>query len=159
MDGIKTLEALKKSYLDIKTIILSMHEDEQFVLHLIESGANGYLLKNATVAKVIEAINSVTETDFYFDEFINTTMRKGLVNKKRVKVILDDQFDLSEREIEILDLICKQFTTSEIGEKLFLSARTIEGYRKNLLLKMGVRNTAGLIVYCTKKGIIQLDNY
>lgn len=159
LDGIETLKIVKQEYPSIKVIILSMHQEEQFILHLVELDANGYLLKNSTITEVLQAIDAVNTKTYYYDDFLTQIMRKGLMSKKREKVSVSETIDLSKRELEILDLICQQHTASEIADKLFLSRRTIEGYKKDLLAKMGVRNTAGLIVYCLKNKLVQLNNY
>ncbi|MCG8576661.1 MAG: response regulator transcription factor [Flavobacteriales bacterium] len=161
MDGIETLEHLRRDFPTIKCIILSMHEDEQFVLHLIKMGANGYLIKDSKVLEVKEAIDVVMEKDYYYNDFLLKIMRKGLTNntKSQKKPKLSNSEELTEREIEVLDLICQQYTTQEIGEKLFLSKRTIEGYRKKLLEKTNTKNTAGLIVTCINRGIIEPKRY
>jgi DNA-binding NarL/FixJ family response regulator len=161
MDGIETLELLRRDFPTIKCIILSMHEDEQFVLHLIKMGANGYLIKDSKVLEVKEAIDVVMEKDYYYNDFLLKIMRKGLTNntKSQKKPKLSNSEELTEREIEVLDLICQQYTTQEIGEKLFLSKRTIEGYRKKLLEKTNTKNTAGLIVTCINRGIIEPKRY
>jgi two-component system response regulator DegU len=159
MDGIETMERLQKEYPSIKVIILSMHEDNQFILHLIKMGANGYLLKNSTITEVVLAIDRVMTANYYYNDFLMRVMREGLLNANPARVSLDNMHGLTSREFEVLDLICKQFTTEEIGDKLFLSKRTVEGYRNRLLEKTNTKNTAGLIMFCINKGIINSGDY
>lgn len=159
MDGIETLSKIKNDFPEMKAIILSMHEDHQFILHLIKLGANGYLLKNSTIAEVVDAVNQVHSANYYYNDFLVRVMRDGLLNADKYKSPANNQSDLTERELEVLDLICQQYTTEEIGEKLFLSKRTIEGYRNKLLEKTNTKNTAGLIVHCINKGIINSGKY
>jgi len=154
MDGVEAQQKIRKLYPEIKVIIITMEDDEQFILHLINEGVNGYLLKNADPDEVEFAIHKVVEKDFYFSEDISKLVMKGLVRKDKhdLSVVLD----LNEREIEILKLICKEFTAAEIADKLNLSVRTIEGYRQKLLEKSGAKNMAGLVVFAIKNNLYHL---
>jgi DNA-binding NarL/FixJ family response regulator len=137
-------------------VILSSHEVENFILATIQAGANGYLAKNAEPEEVELAISEVYKNDFYFTMPMLAIMRKGLV-KKASLVSLDNENNLTAREKEVLKLICKQFNSHEIAEKLFLSNRTVEGHRNNLLLKTGSRNTAGLVLFALKHKLLDLE--
>jgi len=154
MDGVEAQQKIRKLYPEIKVIIITMEDDEQFILHLINEGVNGYLLKNADPDEVEFAIHKVVEKDFYFSEDISKLVMKGLVRKDKhdLSVVLD----LNEREIEILKLICKEFTAAEIADKLNLSVRTIEGYRQKLLEKSGAKNMAGSVVFAIKNNLYHL---
>ncbi len=158
LNGLETLKILKEDYPAIRVVILTIHEAENFVLSTIQAGANGYLAKNAEPEEVELAIREVYKNDFHFTMAMLELMRTGLV-KKTQNVVLENENKLTRRETEVLLLICKQFSSSEIAEKMFLSNRTIEGYRNNLLLKTGSRNTAGLVVYALKHKIIDLSNF
>ncbi|WP_420573196.1 response regulator [Kordia sp.] len=155
LDGYETAKLLLEHYPEMKIIILTMHQEERHILRMIELGVNGYLMKNASPDEVIECIESVMEHDYYFNNKITKIMRKVMMykGKKRVDHMIHD---LTEREIEVLELICKEFTAKEIGEKLFISFRTVEGHRKNLLSKLNVRNTAGLVVLALKNEIVKI---
>jgi len=154
MDGVEAQQRIRKLYPDIKVIIVTMEDDEQFILHLINEGVNGYLLKNADPDEVELAIQKVVEKGFYFSEDISKLVMKGLVGKDKhdMSIVLD----LNEREVEILKLICKEFTAAEIADKLNLSVRTIEGYRQKLLDKSGAKNMAGLVVFAIKHNLFHL---
>ncbi|MBL4710104.1 MAG: response regulator transcription factor [Flavobacteriales bacterium] len=154
MDGFKTLEALKKKDPDSKVILLSMHSDERFILHFMESGANGYLHKNTKPQEVENAILKVMESGFYFNDNVSKILLSGVQKKNKAVPSLPGQESLNEREIEVLKLLCMELTTSEIGKKLFLSPRTIEGYRKQLFEKTGAKNIAGLVIYAIRMGLI-----
>ena len=158
LNGLETLKILKEDYPSIRVVILTIHEAENFVLSTIQAGANGYLAKNAEPEEVELAIREVYKNDFHFTMEMLELMRTGLV-KKSQGVLLDNENKLTPRESEVLILLCKQFNSIEIGEKMFLSNRTIEGYRNNLLLKTGSRNIAGLVVYALKHKIIDLDAF
>lgn len=153
MDGMETLKPLKEQYPDLKIVVLTMFDEEHFILHMMESGANGYLLKNAEPQEIKTAIHSVYENEYYFNDLVNTTLLRKVVQQKKAPRF-KEEIKLNERETEILQLICQEFTAAEIAQKVFLSTRTIEGIRSSLLEKIGVRNTAGLVMYAVKNGIV-----
>ncbi|WP_316783482.1 response regulator transcription factor [Pedobacter frigiditerrae] len=156
MNGLDALKILKEKHPSIRVVILSSHEVESFILATIQAGANGYLAKNAEPEEVELTIREVFKNDFYFTLPMLEIMRKGLV-KKTNQIKLEEEDNLTPREKEVLQLICKQLNSNEIAEKLFLSNRTVEGHRNNLLLKTGSRNTAGLVLYALKHKIFDLD--
>lgn len=156
LNGLDTLKLLKEKHPTIKVIILTIHEAETFILATIQAGANGYLAKNAEPEEVEQSIREVFKNDFYFTPTMLEIMREGLT-KKPQKVSLENENNLTTRELEILKLICEQLNSVEIAEKLFLSKRTVEGHRNNLLLKTESRNTAGLVLYALKHKLFDLD--
>ncbi|MGL5113352.1 MAG: response regulator transcription factor, partial [Flavobacterium sp.] len=93
---------------------------------------------------------------FYYSEYVRKIIKKGVLSQNKIKSVLDKSL-LSEREIEVLKLICKQKNAAEIGEYLFISPRTVEGHRTNLLLKTDSRNVAGLVVYAIQHELVKLD--
>ena len=158
LNGLETLKILKEDFPSIRVVILTIHEAENFVLSTIQAGANGYIAKNAEPEEVELAIREVYKNDFHFTMAMLELMRTGLV-KKTQSLVLENENKLTKREQEVLIFICKQHSSSEIAEKMFLSNRTIEGHRNNLLLKTGSRNTAGLVVYALKHKIIDLHSF
>jgi DNA-binding NarL/FixJ family response regulator len=153
MDGFETAALLKQKYPDIRIIILTMHDEEQMIIHLVEVGAHGFLPKNEDIEHVVDAIYAVHENGYYFNDKISRAMVKGLVRTKKIQPKFKSP-GLSERELEILELICKEFTSIEIGDKVGLSARTVDNHRLNILKKIGARNTVGMVMYALKKGLI-----
>ena len=145
--GAQVTDALRQFFPEIKILILSVHQDENFIAHLIERGAHGYLVKDSDPQEVHDAILSVHHKGSYINERTLSALQKNLGKKTRPKAANDL---LTKREEEILRLICKQYTTEEIAEKLFISAKTVNGHRNNLLQKTGSRNVAGLVVYAFK---------
>jgi len=124
---------------------------------MIEAGACGYLTKNCEINELINAVNSTYKNGFYFNPTILHAMRKASQYKlSDIKNISNISIELTSREKEILVLLCKEFTTHEIGEKLFISPRTVEGHRNNLLTKTGCRNTAGLVIFAIKYGLFNI---
>jgi len=133
-----------------------MHDDPKMISYLMELGANGYLLKDTSPDEFRKAIFGVFQEGFYFNQIVSTAMLSGLKSTQKTKPTLKNNSRLTEREVEVLQLICEEHTAKEIAEKLFISPRTAEGHRKNLIEKFGVRNTAGLIVKAIKEGIVTI---
>jgi DNA-binding NarL/FixJ family response regulator len=154
MDGVEVTKQIRLLYPDIKILILTMFEEEHFIMHLMEIGANGYLLKNAEPEEIKKAIHAVFENDFYFNDLVSNTMLRNIVQKKNIATKFKKEVKLNEKETEILKLICKEFTAAEIAKEVFLSQRRVEGIRSELLEKIGVRNTAGLVLYAVKNGLV-----
>jgi len=154
MNGIDTAKEIRKRGLETGIIILTMYDDEQMIAHLMELGANGYLLKDTSEEELNKAIHSVHETKFYFNDFVSKALLTGVRNKRKAEPKIGNQIDLTRRESEVLQLICEELTTQEMADKLFLSPRTVEGHRQNLIDKFGVKNTAGLIIRSIKLGFV-----
>ncbi|AYQ31205.1 response regulator transcription factor [Runella sp. SP2] len=155
LNGIETTKLLHAHYPSIKIIILSVYGEDRFVTHLMELGVNAYLFKNVEPEEVERAIRTVIDKDFYFNEAFLNAMKNRLTNKRQ-KITLTDNIPstLTSREIEVLSLICKQRTAQEIADQLFISVRTVDGHRNNLLEKTGARNSAGLVLFAIKHRLI-----
>ena len=155
LDGTKTTEIIREKFPDTKVIILSMHDEDKFILHLMEIGANGYLLKDTDPDEVEKAIRKVYETDMYYSDFVSKIMhRKMPRNNQQEKKIYNYKTDVSDREIEVLKYICEGATTAEIADKLSLSPRTVEGHRLRMIEKLSVKNTAGLVAFAIKNQLV-----
>lgn len=157
VDGMEAAERIKDLYPQVKIIVLTMHHQEDFIIHMLKIGVNAYLLKNTSSQEVKKAIESVYAKDYYFDENISQVMLKGLRKKHVIKPKLEANTRLTPREGEVLELICREYTTSEIAEKLFVSTRTVETHRKHLLEKLGAKNTAGLVIKAILYDLFQLE--
>jgi DNA-binding NarL/FixJ family response regulator len=155
LNGVEATKIIRKSHPDIKIIALTSYDSKSFIANMIQIGAVAYLIKNTTPKDLILTINEVAKKGFYYNEDVLKTIQDTIVSSKNSKVNLETGF-LSPREIEILQLICQQKTTTEIAEHLFLSPRTVEGHRNNLLLKTESRNIAGLVVYAIQNEIAVL---
>lgn len=155
LDGIRATQQIKKELSHIKIIIISMHDEAQFVSHLMELGANGYLLKDADPDEVENAIYTVHNEDYYYGAFLLKVMHNRIINKPAKKVVpnFSIQIELSEREIEVLQHICEGTTAPQIAEKINLSHRTIEGHRNRIMEKTGTKNIAGLVAWAVRNGI------
>lgn len=148
MDGFQVLKELKASNSDIKPIVISMHNDGNYIAKCAKMGAYGYLLKNTDEAELILAIRSVNTGKKYFSAEISEKM----INFMSTQSISENV--LSNKETEVLGLIAKGLTTKEIATKLFVSSRTIETHRANVLKKLEVKNTAELIKKATKMNLV-----
>jgi len=155
MDGMEATKHVRKQYPAMKVLVVTMYDDDKFIIHLMEHGANGYLLKNADKDEIIKSIYAVHENGYYFNDLVNKALLKKLILKGNVKPSFNQNIEFSERELEVLKLICEEKTAAEIGKELFISARTVEGHRTKLIEKVGVRNTAGLVMFALKNGIVQ----
>ncbi|MGN8069382.1 response regulator transcription factor [Mucilaginibacter sp. SG564] len=154
MDGMEATRHIRKKYDNIKILIVTMYDEAKFIIHLMENGANGYLLKNADPKEIRKAIYSVHEDGYYFNDIVNKALLKKLVIKGNVKPSFNQDIEFSERELDVLKMICNEKTATEIGTELFLSPRSVEGIRQRIIEKVGVRNTAGLVMFAVKNGVI-----
>ena len=154
MDGMEATKIVRKKYPTMKVLVVSMYEDDKFIIHLMENGANGYLLKNAEPDEIRRSIYAVHENGYYFNDLVNKALLKKLVLKNNFKPSFNQNIDLTEREQEVLKMICEEKTAAEIAKEIFLSPRSVEGIRQRLIEKIGVRNTAGLVMFAVKNGIV-----
>ncbi len=156
-DGIATTRKIKELYPAIHVLGLTMHEEPDYIIKMLEAGASGYLLKNAGREELLAAIHTVAKGDSYFSQKVSATLLQAITHQKEAhadpkKPLI--QSPLSEREIEVLRLIAQEYSNGEIAEKLFISIRTVDTHRRNLLEKLQVKNTVGLVKYAIEKGII-----
>lgn len=154
MDGIEATKKIIELYPSIGIIGLSMFDEDDLIIDMLEAGAKGYLLKNAGKQQIIEAIETVYKDEPYYCKNTSRKLTQMIASSKFNPYKKQEKVDFSEREIEIIELICKEQTNKEIADKLFLSVRTVEGHRLKILEKMSVKNTVGLVVYAIKKGIV-----
>ncbi|MEZ4858943.1 MAG: response regulator transcription factor [Flavobacteriaceae bacterium] len=144
INGIETCKELLKMQPNLKVIAISMHKESSLIKLMLSQGAKGYVLKNAGQDEVIDAIQEVYQGKMYLDETVNEIIVNS-VTKSSQQTTQSPFPSLSRREKEILELILEEFTTQEIAEKLFISFGTVETHRRNMLIKTGARNTAGLV--------------
>ena len=137
--GIEMIAEARKKYPAIKFIVLTMHEEGQYVVKAVRSGAYGYLIKNADEQELMVAIRQVAKGSKYFNKEISELMITDMAIEG------EPHKKLSERELEVLELVSEGKTTKEIADELFVSARTVETHRVNIMKKLGVQNTAELI--------------
>jgi len=153
-DGIETTKAVSKLFPNIYVIVLSMYEDERFVYHLMENGANGYLLKNAEPQEIRRAIMEVYEKGYYLNNFVNRVLLKRSHARQKVIPSLNSEVTLSDKERDVLRFICMEFTAAEIAQKMEISPRTVEAIKDRLMERFGSKNTAGLVFFAVKNNLI-----
>lgn len=154
MDGMEATQIIRKKFPSVKVLVVTMYEEDKFIIHLMEIGANGYLLKNTEPDEIRKSIYAVYENGYYFNDLVNKALLKKLVIKNNFKPSFNQNVEFSEREQEVLKMICEEKTAVEIAKEIFLSPRSVEGIRQRLIEKVGVRNTAGLVMFAIKNGIV-----
>lgn len=145
---------MKRHFPEIKILVVSVQDDPVTIASLIEKGANGFLSKACSPEELQTAIRSVYQSGSYINEKTLKALQGRLSKGASSTVPKTDE--LTSREVDVLRLICQQFTAEEIGEKLFISAKTVNGHRNNLLLKTGSRNITGLVMYAVKTGLAEI---
>ena len=155
LDGMEATKQIRKKYEHVKILVVTMYDNDKFIIHLMENGAHGYLLKNAEPKEIIKAIYAVMENGYYFNDLVNKALLKKLVMKNNLKPSFNHNIELTEREQEVLKMICEEKTAAEIGKETLLSLRSVEGIRTRLIEKVGVRNTAGLVMFAVKNGLAE----
>lgn len=152
--GVDVTRMLLEKFPEVKILILSVHNDESFIARLIEQGAHGYLVKDSDPAEVYEAIEALYYKGSYINE--RTLRAIQLSMTRKLKPPPKSEIQLSKRELEVLQLTCMQYTAEEIADKLFISVKTVNGHRINLLQKTGSRNVTGLVIYAVKNQILKV---
>jgi len=153
MDGITAANAAIEKYPELKIITLSMYGEEDYYYKMVDAGVKGFLLKNSDMNEVKNAIDTVYEGGNYF----SSELLQNLVNSLRSSAkTREPQSELSEREIEILILICQGFSNQEIADQLFISKRTVDKHRANILEKSQCKNTAQLVMYAIKNQLVEI---
>jgi DNA-binding NarL/FixJ family response regulator len=153
-DGIEATKHISKHYPHIAVLVLTMHEDEKFVTHLMENGANGYLLKSTDPTEIKKAITEVAAKGYYLNNFVNRILLKRAHTKTRNIPSLNSSIEVTQKEKDVLRYICMEFTSQEIGDKMGISARTVESIKERLMERFGVKNTAGLVFFAVKNELV-----
>ncbi len=154
MDGIETTKYLNKHYPQIRILILTMFEDERFVGHLMDSGANGYLLKSTDPSEIVQAFADVMENGFYLNNFVNRVLIKKNYAKQKFSPNLNSELTITDKEKEVLSLVCMEFTAQEIAQRMNISPRTVEAIKDRLMERFGVKNSVGLVFFAMKNSLI-----
>jgi len=158
LDGFDLVEMLKKKYSNIKIIILSSHYKTNVVGHMIKLGVSAFIPKNANKKLLITAIESVYEHGIYFSKSDQEMLIHFMGSNSKRSIFKNDE-ELSNREIEVLKLICNEYTSQEIADKLFISKRTVEGHRQKVIDKIGAKNTVGLVIYAIANKLHSLSKF
>jgi len=153
-DGIEATKIISKQYPSLRVIVLTMYEDERFVSHLMENGANGYLLKSADPAEIKKAILEVMARGYYLNNFVNKVLLKKSHARAKNIPSLTNEITISDKEKEVLRLLCMEFTATEIAQKMDISPRTVEAIKDRMMERYNVKNTAGLVFFAVKNNLI-----
>lgn len=155
-NGLEVLDQMRAWSTQIKIIVLSTFYQKSFIGQILRMGANAFLSKEIDQEELIEVIQSVHNQGHYFSEEQVNVIRKQL-SLKTPKFQFPQKNTLTEREIEVLKLVCSQHTTQEIANKLFISPKTVETHKSNLIVKAGVKNTIGLVIFAIQNGIVNAN--
>ncbi len=150
MDGLEATKIVSEKFPSIKILCLTMHTEEKYITDMIKAGARGYILKDGNIDELIKAITTINTGKKYFSNDVSTAMINSLMNQDNSKGV-----SLTEREVEVLSFIADGGTNKEAGEKLFISARTVETHRRNIMEKLDLRNTAEIVKYAMRNNLIE----
>ncbi len=153
IDGVEATKLALERYPELKIIALTMFGDDEYYYQMIEAGVKGFLLKNTDINEVLDAIKIVSKGENCFSKELLYSIIKNLSKTKNSSY---NDPNLSDREIEILQLVCEGLSNQEIADKLFISKRTVDKHRSNILEKTNTNNTASLVMYSIKNGIIKI---
>lgn len=153
MNGIQAAEIISKDFPDLKILALTMLNEEYHIRKMLKAGADGYILKNSGKDELLNAVDAICKGEHYFSKEATNVIMMDMMNGGESNETVTEEVYLTEREKDIIQLIAQEFTNAEIAEKLFISVRTVDAHRRNLLQKIGARNTAGLVVYAIEHNL------
>lgn len=151
--GSAIVSNIKTLYPNIRIIIILPTQDEALIFDLVKKGANGFITKQDSMEQVIRAIHTVREKGFYHTEEVTHAMLSGVRSRQKMRTSLSSA-DLTERELEIIRLICKQYSLKDIAAELTLSPRTVETHKEHILMKTGAKNIAGIVLYAVEHHLL-----
>jgi DNA-binding NarL/FixJ family response regulator len=157
LNGIDTAKVLKEKYPETKVIILTSFYNHAYLGYMVKLGVNAFLSKNSSLEDLVSAVKTVYHKGLYFSEDDVTHFRKTVGSKPKASTLFNP-IALTRREMEVLGLICREYSTPEIAEKLNLSVRTVEGHRNNLFEKTGAKNMVGLVIFALMEKVVNLDD-
>lgn len=157
MNGFELVEILKEKYPDLKIIILSSHYKTSILGYMVKLGVSAFLPKNSDKKTFIDAITMVYKNGVFFTAEDHQMLFSYMNSSAKKKSLFEMEDELSEREKDVVKLICKEFTNNEIAEKLFISPRTVESHRQRILEKIGAKNTVGIVIYAIINNIYSLE--
>ena len=164
LDGIEATRIIKQNHPEVKVLILTVHEDEEYAIQVLRAGASGYILKNAGKREIFGAVRSAVSGDRFFSPRISDIIVDGFVKRtgespgRTASPSPSSGQHLTERETEVLQYIARGYTNRQIADELCLSFRTINTHRANLMQKLDIHDTAGLVRYAIAAGILKPDS-
>jgi two-component system, NarL family, invasion response regulator UvrY len=153
MDGFATAQWLRQNYPLIKVLALSMYDNENSIIRMFKAGAKGYILKDSEPSELKAALDSIMQKGYYYSELVTGKLIHSINKSEEDK---GNSWQLNDREIEFLKYAATEMTYKEIADKMFLSPRTIDGYRDALFEKLNLKTRVGLVMYAIKNGIVQV---
>lgn len=155
-DGYETTLWLRNNYPNVKVLALSMYDNESAIIRMLKCGARGYILKDAEPGDLKRALDDIINKGFFYSDLVTGHLIHAMQNMDDSAEIRTT-FNLSDREVEFLKLICTELTYKEIADKMFVSPRTVDGYRDALCDKLNVKTRVGLVIYAIKNNIVNLS--
>lgn len=150
LDGMEAAKLIRQKKPEVKIVMLTTYNDKEIISELIHIGVAGYLLKNSDRQELVEAVNRVMKGRYYFSEEVENIILQGLTEKKPAETM-----SLTDREVQIVQLLAKEYTNDKIAKELSISYRTVESHRKNIMQKTKANNLAGLMKFAYSKGLIK----
>jgi two-component system, NarL family, invasion response regulator UvrY len=157
MDGYDTACWLRRNFPEIKVLALSMYDTDSAIVRMLKNGAKGYVLKDIDAGVLKVALDSVLEKGFYYTDMVTGKLIHTISTLDDPEMRMRRLLALNERELEFMKLVCTEWTYKEIADRMYLSPRTIDGYRDALFEKLNVRTRVGLAMYAVRSGIVSLD--
>ena len=156
LNGIEATKIIKNKYPDTRVLILTIHENEEYIQQMILAGADGYVVKNAEKKEIFEGVRSVAMKETFFSPTVSKVLLEGLIKRTRNKELIenDNYNKLTKREMEVFQLIAEGLTSKEISQKLFLSISTVNSHRMNIMKKLDIHYIASLVKYAIQKNLI-----
>ncbi|WP_020531217.1 response regulator transcription factor [Flexithrix dorotheae] len=155
MDGIEFTKQISKKFPHVKVLIMSMLLDSKTIKTVLKAGTAGYLVKDSTEYEIKEAINLIMKGETYFSKQVTQIIMEGMRKRRIPNSIVNDRIKISKRETEIIQLISEEYSNQEIAERLFISVRTVDSHKRNLLEKTGSKNIIGLIKYAINNDLLE----
>jgi DNA-binding NarL/FixJ family response regulator len=158
MDGYETVKWIKKNHPGVKVLALSMYDNETAIIRMLKYGAKGYILKDSDPIQLKNALEDLVKKGFYYSELVSGKLISAINKMDSEGDIFETTVHLNEREKDFLRHSCSEFTYKEIAEKMFVSPRTVDGYRDTLFEKLHVKTRVGLVIYAIKNGLVDLND-
>jgi two-component system, NarL family, response regulator DegU len=158
MDGFETCRQLRKHYPDVKILIISQLTTKESIHRVMELGANGFFSKDAEPEKLEKAIRDIRAKDYFFDDDLASVIREAILWEKRLPAnLLASPVAITHREMEVIRMACKEYSSAEIAEQLFINVRTVETHRKRIMEKTESKNFIGVVLFALRHGLLVMD--
>ena len=157
MDGYETACWLRRNYPEIKVLALSMYDTDSSIVRMLKNGVKGYIVKDIDAGELRLALDTVIDKGFYYTDMVTGKLIHTISNLDEPELRVRRILSLNERELEFMKMVCTEWTYKEIADRMYLSPRTIDGYRDALFEKLNVRTRVGLAMYAVRNGIVNFE--